>query len=1328
MKKILLFLLLTLPVLLYAQYPTTGNKQRLGWQTTGDGLVYRAAGLPSYTPTTLNNAYTYIDTNTGRVYRYSNGAWRDLSSEKYIRKIDETILASPVKDSLSIYDWFFVAMELTSGATSDKAVQLPVTGLDSTYAGRIVRVSALDSSATYNVSVVSSSPDGIAIGDSLTTSYTLQNGETAELQLYVFDTIYQWRITFRRSFELPADNVTGNGTTNFLPLWIAPFTLGTAGISDDGSEIQFARPTVLYGVNTAAPATYGTFGIDNTLGIERPTFYNGSAWIPWLAYSGGTNQYSYFSNSNTITSGTQLFRSATGVEIGDGNYFKLPSNSTVGSQLGSTAGRMEFNSTAQNLSFRTSTATEYPVKSSTSTGLFTAGSVLFADANGRVAQDNSNFYFDDTNNRLAINGGGVAPVYPLELYSNATTATYSQSSTNVFDTRSAFILARSRGTVASKTAVQLNDWVGDLNFSAYDGTNWQFPGGVLGIIDGNVSSGVTPLRISFLTGTNSGTRAERMTIKNDGKIGINNNNPSYEFDIYRQTRIFSSSVPQLRLSSPSTRVDVQFITSSSSIDWIFNVLDFSGTSGTNRDFSIYNQQAATRAFFIDGNSTFVGINTGSSLPRYALDLFSTNAISIARGTTAQRPTIIASTAPIRFNSDSTAYEGGYGVGDWRLFASRNWVRTNFATVGSIYTGFTPAADSGTGSNVASGGTLTISGSGGITTNVSGTDVTIANNWPGVPVYYVSQSVGNDTTAQVGNPQLPYLTLDSAIVAAGGFPNRALIYIFDGDFTVGTLVNNQNLVIYGEKHVSYLEMECRNVTVAGEIEYVGIYINQTSASDVIRVESQQNETFGNTSTAGGKVYMTSSIYTYAAHSLSIPTSYYLKSGGEAGFGVTGSSTAVTLYAEAPIVNSSILATGSGVKNINVVAGDCSLGFAPYSTSAISNYNVSVSCNTLTSRPFSIGGSAGNAQFNDNKIVIKANQTTFSGTQLIYYEVAGGSASFSGNFIDIDYGYHKSSNALLSGNAFLEITPTNGSTSEINLRFKEFHYTGTSTAGAFGFTSGRVDGLTPLVSFYGHYKSDSTYIVGVAAGGTVRSGINFKEATFEVIKAGVPIFSVPTLNTTGFKDMRLTNCLLRNDGSTAKISITTATTKVKGTYKDLNDGASYDLDYGTGAITGTAAYYRGITTEGKVIDVTIPADNPVLHIIARTIYDGDAALPDSTVAVNGTFNAGFWRVPESMDGYTLTKASFGIFDKGDMSTSGATYSFGVQKCNGSNMSCSNSSNVNFTPSSETELELSISITLNANDILRVNYQPPQGCVGGCGTENVNGLVVTYTIQQN
>jgi hypothetical protein len=78
MRLLLLFSGLVLSLSLAAQYPAGSIKSRLGYQTTGDGLVYRGAGAPAYSPGTLFNAWMYLDTTNYALYMYRNFQWTKL--------------------------------------------------------------------------------------------------------------------------------------------------------------------------------------------------------------------------------------------------------------------------------------------------------------------------------------------------------------------------------------------------------------------------------------------------------------------------------------------------------------------------------------------------------------------------------------------------------------------------------------------------------------------------------------------------------------------------------------------------------------------------------------------------------------------------------------------------------------------------------------------------------------------------------------------------------------------------------------------------------------------------------------------------------------------------------------------------------------------------------------------------------------------------------------------------------------------------------------------------------------------------------------------------
>ena len=67
----------------YGQYPATGNKQRLGFQTTGDGLVYRGtlADTTTIKPSSVSNAYFLLDTVNAKLYRYikTRQGWQEIT-------------------------------------------------------------------------------------------------------------------------------------------------------------------------------------------------------------------------------------------------------------------------------------------------------------------------------------------------------------------------------------------------------------------------------------------------------------------------------------------------------------------------------------------------------------------------------------------------------------------------------------------------------------------------------------------------------------------------------------------------------------------------------------------------------------------------------------------------------------------------------------------------------------------------------------------------------------------------------------------------------------------------------------------------------------------------------------------------------------------------------------------------------------------------------------------------------------------------------------------------------------------------------------------------
>lgn len=104
----ILFLLASLS--LFAQYPATGNKQRLGYQTTGDGLVFRgrASDTTTIKSSGLNNAYFILDTVNNVLFNYikTKGGWVFNNTDTVINNItvDTTSLSNRINLKLNISD------------------------------------------------------------------------------------------------------------------------------------------------------------------------------------------------------------------------------------------------------------------------------------------------------------------------------------------------------------------------------------------------------------------------------------------------------------------------------------------------------------------------------------------------------------------------------------------------------------------------------------------------------------------------------------------------------------------------------------------------------------------------------------------------------------------------------------------------------------------------------------------------------------------------------------------------------------------------------------------------------------------------------------------------------------------------------------------------------------------------------------------------------------------------------------------------------------------------------------------------------------------------
>ena len=145
--------------------------------------------------------------------------------------------------------------------------------------------------------------------------------------------------------------------------------------------------------------------------------------------------FTYNPTTNALTiAGPMYVQSAIGVEIGpDGaniSYESATGSFVLTGNLSSGALIITANDAVANAIFNIASLTDdrtftFPNKSGTfaltsvSGAAFTAGSVIFADSSGNLAQDNANFFWDDTLNNLGV--GTASPTERVHAYRNDST-------------------------------------------------------------------------------------------------------------------------------------------------------------------------------------------------------------------------------------------------------------------------------------------------------------------------------------------------------------------------------------------------------------------------------------------------------------------------------------------------------------------------------------------------------------------------------------------------------------------------------------------------------------------------------------------------------------------------------------------------------------------------------------------------------------------------------------------------------------------------------------------------------------------------------------------
>jgi hypothetical protein len=115
---------------------------------------------------------------------------------------------------------------------------------------------------------------------------------------------------------------------------------------------------------------------------------------------------------------------------------------------------------------------------------------------------------------------GIGTASPATLlHVRGTGEVFFETNSNTFDP--ALRIQKSRGTAPSRNIVANEDYTGSITFEAYNGTSYSQATGILGQVNGTVSTGITPTDLIFSAGPSGTTRAnERMRIFSSGNVRV----------------------------------------------------------------------------------------------------------------------------------------------------------------------------------------------------------------------------------------------------------------------------------------------------------------------------------------------------------------------------------------------------------------------------------------------------------------------------------------------------------------------------------------------------------------------------------------------------------------------------------------------------------------------------------------------------------------------------------------------------------------------------------------------------------------------------------------
>ncbi len=665
--------------------------QRVNDTTWTDQITFASGGLVGIGDTSPDDKLDVEDANLGYNFLFGSGGITFSTSGTSGINVDTFGQLSLTTNQGAANALELISnaggIDISTGSGTGDIDILSGDGLNLKAVGSDLTLSA--GSPTYASGMVIDSGTGyIGIGTAAPTNLLVlsQNREAnVTLQVAQVNTSYNaaLRLDSTNTWQIiSAGSLSGNdGGLGFYngSYRVLIDSSGNVGVGDRTPEDKLDIEDTNLGYNFLFGSSGITFSTSGTSGINVDTY----GQLSLTTNQGAANALELISNAGGIDISTGSATGDIDILSGDGLNLKAGTNgitlSTATFTLGSgfaingTTGLSSFGSTATagsadgagDVYIERDLEVDGTIYGNLVGSLdlnFTQGSVLFADSGGAIAQDNSNFFWDDSANSLGL--GDTSPDDKLDIEDanlgynflfGSGGITFSTATSDTIVMKSSADITLSAGNPSYASGLTVDSGTG------YVGIGTASPASPLHVVsdegimvERNSAQGYITLynnKTSPATGTNLGfvgfagkdSTGDRTTFSSVKGVVTDNTNNSEDGSIVFQTmrdgslndRMWFSNTGDLGIGddTPDGRLDVEDTAIGYNFLFGSNGVTFStsGTSGINIDTfgsaSITSNQGATNAVELIANAGGIDISTGSGTGD--IDILSGDAINLS---------------------------------------------------------------------------------------------------------------------------------------------------------------------------------------------------------------------------------------------------------------------------------------------------------------------------------------------------------------------------------------------------------------------------------------------------------------------------------------------------------------------------------------------------------------------------------------------------------------------------------------------------------------------------------------------------------------------------